>query len=138
MSTASQVCGRSSFCSCLCLFALRKERMQLIHSLQMDRFYGSDDSTSIVSGCICYTCLWGGTWMANRRDLNIKLSQLRSQCKSAHCDSQSGRADSGSCVRLWCLRAGCPWQQRQAHVSLDLPCSWHMVLDLLNLWVALL
>lgn len=58
MSTTTQVCGRSCSCSCLCLSALRTERMKLIHSLQMDRFYGSNDSTSTISGCFCYTCLW--------------------------------------------------------------------------------
>lgn len=107
------------------LSTLRKERMRLIHSLQMEGFYETEDDK--LSSCVClwehmyiYTCMCvcvrGGTCIvcilfeADCQDayLKIKPGLLRLQCKSAHCGSQSGSPESGSCVQFCYLRAGCP------------------------------
>lgn len=119
--------------------------MQLIHSLQMEGFYGSVVVNHIsVCASVCvsvelallyYVC---NLLEADSQDasVKIKLSLFRLQCKSAHGASHSGKSELGSCVGFCCLIGGCPWQQQeqQAHTSSTMDSTWYLP----NLWAALL
>lgn len=120
--------------SCCCLFLPTVKRKNATDSFSPDgKVSMSVRTVNHLSDCISYT--YSGRHLgcvctlleAGRQDLKIKLSPCRSQCKSAHCGSQSRRPETGSCVRFCCLIAGCSWQQWQVHISRDLKCEWHVV-----------